>query len=243
MAGTAPVLDMFRRNPPEYIVGDNLAWLDKLVLQATGHTIDTKELLAVQICEMFDFIRAYHGTRISDTSHFYSEGLVRLDVSRFKELAANIFLTPEFPELTLTHLEEAFSAVGVQTREGLIYFAVNHKELLSDCSHYLLYGSEYLLAIAAHIEGARDYRQVLKRRGTPTLFVCNVPTADIPFSLIREYAGKAIATMFERALDPGYAHPQVGAGGGLWIAKDLAPSNIVSHRHPSGLRDQFLRHC
>src|SRR3546814_621730 len=36
----------FVRNPPEYVVSDDLSWLDDLVFKMTGVTVDMKELTA-----------------------------------------------------------------------------------------------------------------------------------------------------------------------------------------------------
>lgn len=54
--------------------------------------------------------------------------------------------------------------------------------LISGGGHYLIYGSEYLCGIATTLFAATgiDYHRRLRRRGTPTIVVAALPTAEIP---------------------------------------------------------------
>lgn len=234
------VVRRFRKAPPEYVVGDDLSWLDDIVCEVSGERRDTKSMLAERIQVQFDAIRAYHATRTDNVASFYRRGLTPLDASAFEERARAIFLTPEFPELTEAGLKAAVASVGRTLRHGSLFFDVHRRELLEWGSHYMLYGSEYLTAIAANIEGPRDYRQVLKRFGVPTIFVCDVPLILMHQAAIADYAGHALRIMFERVLDPAYVHPEPGSGGGICVKASLPPTNIVGHTHPAELRDPFL---
>ena len=110
-------------------------------------------------------------------------------------------------------------------------------ELLEYCGHYLLYGSEYLTGIAAHVKGYRDYRQVLKRFGTPTVFVCDVPLQMMGRYSLLEFSGLAIEMVFQEMLDGAFVS---GRGAGLCIHQKLPPECIVGHYHPVGIRDPLL---
>lgn len=236
------VVQRVRKNPPKYLVGDDLSWLDDRVHDVSGQYVDTKLLCAGRLQTLFEGVRAYHGTRTADVGQFYSQGMLPLDAECFEERARQIFLTPEFPELTREGVDKAITSVGRDLRHGSLFFDLHKRELVECGSHYMLYGSEYVTAIAAHIEGPRDYRQALKHFGVPTLFVCNVPFSLMHPGAIADFAGQAIRVLFERVMDKDYYHPQAGEGGGIVIKSPLAPKFIVSHSHPELLKDPFLNY-
>lgn len=231
------VIAEFRRSPPEFIVSDDLSWLDDIVRKVTAREVDTKDLLANCLLEHYDAIRAFHGARPGDVETYYENGLLLLDAERFEASVRSVFLSGGFPELTPAHIENAIQAVGRDLREGRLYFEANERMLIDFCAHYMLYGSEYMVAIAAHIKGHRDYRQLLKHRGTPTVFVCDVPLEYMHPKAVADFAGLAIEVLFESLLDADYNHPSVGRGGGICLRRPLSPDCIVSHYHPDGLRD------
>lgn len=231
------VITEFRRTPPEFIVSDDLSWLDDIVRKVTGREVDTKDLLANRLLERYDAIRAFHGARPIDVERYYKEGLLLLDAERFEASVRSIFLSGSFPELTLTHVDNAIQAVGRDLRERRLYFEANERLLIDYCAHYMLYGSEYMVGIAAHIKGHRDYRQVLKQRGTPTVFVCDVPLNYMHPSAVAEFAGMALEVLFESLLEADYSHPSVGRGGGICLQRPLSPDCIVCHYHPQEIKD------
>ena len=187
----------FVARPPEYVVGDNLSWLDDIVERVHGYRIESKTELLILLEERYDALRAVHGTRTDDVNRFYRHGLTPLVPREFEEKARDIFLSGAFPELSTSDLERAIAAVGVHTREGRIYFDTNEGELVGYCGHSMLYGSEYLTAIAANLGRARDYRQVLKEGGRATLFVCDVPFSFIGSDTLAEFAGMALEYVFQ----------------------------------------------
>lgn len=230
----------FLRSPPDYVVGDDLSWLDQLIQSVRRLNVDTKALVAERIVAKYTALRAVHGTQASDLNSFYQSGLRPLDPHSFQEKAKAIFLSGEFPELTAADLEKAFIEVGREVREGRVWFEANEVLLIDHCGHYMLYGSEYLTAIAAHLGGRQDYRQVLKRAGKPTLFVCDVSLGFISGHTLKEFAGTAVEMVFQELLDGDGFTPDRGRGAGFCIRKTLPPSSIVGHYHPV-VRDPLLR--
>jgi hypothetical protein len=222
----------FLHSPPEYVVGDDLSWLDQLIQSVRGVDGDIKTLVAERIVIKYTALRAVHGTQTSDLNAFYQSGLRPLDPYTFQEQAKAIFLSSEFPELTTADLEKAFLEVGREVREGRVWFEANEVLLLEHCGHYMLYGSEYLTAIAARLGKRRDYRQVLKGTGKPTLFVCNVPLNYISGNTLKEFAGTAVEMVFQELLDGDGFTPDRGRGAGFCIRKTLPPSRIAGHYHP-----------
>jgi hypothetical protein len=232
----------FLRRPPEYVVGDDLSWLDRIIKRTTGAEIDSKSLMADRLTGHFTAMRACHATRSADLAAYYSDGLRPLDPEVVHIRAREIFLGGEFTELTDAHLEEAIKTVGSDLREGRVYFEANERLLIEDAGHYLLYGGEYLIAIAAHLPRYRDYRQTLKRFGTPTMFVCDVPLTDIDGRIVLEFAGTALEMMFQELLDGEDFEPDWHRGAGFCIHRPLPPTNIVGHYHPTKMRDPLTRY-
>ena len=229
----------FLDRPPEYVVGDDLTWLDNIIWSVRGREVDSKSFLGRQLRRRYDALRAVHGTRTADLARFYSEGLRPLDPGFAQEQARQIFLGGAYPELTEADLARAITTVGSDLREGRVFFEANEDMLINQAGHYMLYGSEYLVAIAAHLGGFRDYRQVLKTRGNPTLFICDVPLRLVRESTLLEFAGTALEMMFQELLGGPAFEPDRMRGAGFCIREPLPASQIVGHYHPTVTRDPF----
>ncbi len=235
------VRSAFIKSPPEYVVGDDLSWLDDIIRSVQGFEVASKSLLADRLGQRFKKLRAFHGTRTSDVAGFYRNGLLPLDPGTSQAQARAIFLSGAFTELCAVDIETAIQAVGSDLRARRVFFEANEELLVEQCGHYLLYGSEYLTAIAAHLNGHRDYRQVLKSRGEPTLFICDVPLPLIGGHTLLEFAGMALENVFQELLDgEGYA-PERWRGAGFCIQQPLPPECIIDHYHPVVSRDPCCR--
>lgn len=231
------VRQAFLDDPPQYVVYDNMGWLDEIIWSARQIDVDSKELLADRLKRRFAAFRAFHGTRADDLGAFYAKGLLPLDPDAAHLRAKEIFLGGDFPELTPEALEAAIREVGTDTREGRVYFDGNEQLLIEDCGHYMLYGSEYVVGIAAHLKGPRDYRQTLKRRGEPVVFVCDVPFALMGHGTLLEFAGMALASVFQELLDGSDYQPDQSQGAGFSIRQALPRECIAGHYHPVIIRD------
>lgn len=222
----------FLASPPEYVVSDDLSWLDNIVYGVHGREVDSKTLLSRRLKRRYRAIRAVHGTRTSTVESYYNQGLLPLAPQEFHNHAREIFLTGEYPELSEAHLQAAIAAVGSDLRERRIFFEANEEMQIAHAGHYMLYGSEYLVAIAAHLGDGRDYRQVLKMRGEPTLFVCDVPFDLIGHRTLMEFAGDALESVFQELLDGRNFVRDPWRGAGFCIHEALSAAHLVGHYHP-----------
>jgi hypothetical protein len=231
------VIKSFRINPPEYIVSDDTSCLDSIIHSVTGVDVDIKGELATLLVEKFDFIRAFHGCCPLDIDSYYKQGIRVLDTSEYNHIAKDHFLSGKFPELSESNLVAAIAEMSSNNRGGRVFFEANANMHLKDCGHYMLYGSEYLVGIAAKLSNRTrlDYRKTLLGRGTPTVFTCDVPFDLIDFNIKLELAGNLVEVLFEKLLDPNFKHPQRGFG--FSIKKDLPPQYIVGHVHPINIHD------
>jgi hypothetical protein len=235
----ADVRATFITTPPKYVVSDDLRWLDKIVWAVKRQRIESKALLAERILERYASIRSVHGTRTADVGGFYRNGLIPLDLNAARKTANETFLGGQFPELNAEKVDAAIRAVDPSLREGRVWFEANEPMLVEQCGHYMLYGSEYVIGIAAHLSGPRDYRQALKRVGTPTIFVCDVPWSLIGHGTLTEFAGCALQCVFEELLEGRDYEPDSWRGAGFCIHQALPPECIVGHYHPS-VRDPLV---
>jgi hypothetical protein len=227
----------FLNNPPGYLVSDDLSWLDNLVLQVRGIHIDSKVELAERLQDRYSAIRACHGTSAPTVDSFYEHGIRPLVIEEFHVQARQIFLSGDYPELSEDNLKNAMEHVGPATREGRVYFEANERLLRGMCGHYMLYGSEYLTALAANLGGTRDYRRVLKGRFAPTLFVCDIPLEDLHPGTVAEFSGVALESIFQELLDGPTYTPDKWRGAGFSIRVPLESYCIVGHCHPTITRD------
>lgn len=212
-----------------------------IILSVTGEFIDSRDFLSEGLRKRYNALRSTHCTRTDDVGSFYRKGLLPLEPKIMEQRARDIFLSGKFPELTEENMARAVAEVGTETRSGRVYFEANEKLILEHGGHYALYGSEYVIALAAHLGGSRDYRRVLKTLGTPTVFICDVPFSALRDSTLGEFAGEAIADLFEELLPGPEYEPDPWRGAGFSIDGGLAPEHIVGHYHPARVRDPYCR--
>jgi hypothetical protein len=132
---------------------------------------------------------AYHGCRTIDTKPYYQSGLLLADHDQLTTAARKIFVTPEFPEITQSLFDSITSRIP-RGDDRKTYVVLDDQELICCSGHYLIYGSEHICGIAARLgeNGQRDYRQILKRFGIPTIFKLELPFPIIPAQQIERFA-------------------------------------------------------
>lgn len=227
----------FHKSPPEYLVSDDLDWLDNIIFSVTGEYEDSKEFLADKIHQHYQAFRAVHGTRNSSLTTFYEQGLLPLEPSKIHDQARSIFLDGRFPELTEEHLQTAIREVDTATRENRVYFDANEEMLLKFGGQYMLFGSEYLLCIAGALRKNREDQRLLNSIGVPVVFVCDIPLNLMSRYTILEFSGMALEIVFRELLDGKDFERDPYQGGGLSIQDQLPPECIVGHYHPEITRD------
>ena len=132
--------------------------------------------------EILEFLRsfkgviAFHACRPAAVRPYYVKGLKVADHDQLTEIARSIFVSPEFPEIDRAQFDEITSEIS-KIDHAKTYVALDEEELVRFCGHYLIYGSEHICVIAASLMriGGRDYRQVLKRFGIPTILKLAIP--------------------------------------------------------------------
>ena len=213
----------------------------------------TIKALAAVLPRHYDAVRLFHGCRPTDVTSYYARGLEPLDCAVADALALSVYGDGAFPEVTADEVRCAIADVGSDLRQGRVYFCFDARELVERCGHYLIYGSEYLCSVGASLirqrrlrDGwATDYRQALTRRGTPTLFACDLPWALVPAFVRSEIAGALVEGVAaaqgtpETALRVPSRVPIDGSG--FWVPARVPPTCLAGHVHPARIPDWIAR--
>lgn len=242
---TEEVRAEFMRHPPEYIVSDDLGWLDDIISRVTGKTVDIKGLAARRLSREFRAFRAAHGTRTDDLAQFYESGLRLLRAEDVEEKARELFLDGKFKYATEERLQAAIDELGARDvmggRGGKLYLCADERSLFTrsgGSGHYLVYGSEYLYCLGMRVVSTLHTKRILKAIGRPTMFVCDIPMELMQFHTLQEFGGMIIEYLFCDLLgDPDCHALSPGGGSALSLIKDLPSEHIVGHYHPASVYD------
>ena len=234
------VRDRFVRHLPDGIYQDDLSWLEPFRRDRKRPAILD---LVSAVTTRWRALQACHGTRTDDVRGFYRHGLLPLDPHQVAERTRRV-LQATHPDLDDLRFEEAVRSVGTRLGAGQVFLEANEEDLIATSGHYLLYGSEYGVAIAAALGGVGriDYRQALKTTGRPTVFVCDVPLDLLPQLIVEELAANVAVIAFRelvRHLDRFSDKRETMFG--FPINQALPPSAIVGHYHPRDIPDPLLR--
>jgi hypothetical protein len=214
------------------------SWNDKQSWEPLAAQFQNLRVSQNRLCEFFssnyEGIVVYHGCRPIDINRYYETGLLRSNSKELDETARFIFLRGDFPEISAQKLNSVIDASHPQD-EGRIYTSLDRENLLNHSSHYMIYGSERLIAIAASLSkySGIDYRQVLKQHGSPTLFAIAVKWEYFLETQLIEFTNRIIKLMSK--IRNGKKLPLEDFS--FRFLRDLPGSAIISHEHPTQLKD------
>ena len=111
--------------------------------------------------------------------------------------------------------------------------------LVDDCSHYLIYGSESLLALARELEDETrcDILERLRKTRTPTVFEVNVPVRLLEDTTLLELLSEATYTL---AFNEHHERAEVREiDFAVALHRDILITHVVGYWHPDVIRDPF----
>lgn len=205
---------------------DNFDWLP-----------DHGMLLPAFAGRMADYYSAYkgfHGCRPDSLASYYAKGITGqagdLIVARFREIYADIQAD------RLDRAIREFESRGNQER-GKTWFLADDQSLLRTCGHYMIQGSEFLMALAAnlgHGPGGEDLRMRLRASGVPTIIEVDLPSALVP-PIDRLHVAKLVLSEWGQIV----ARRKLGGGDEpcYVIREPIPPECIHGHTHPRQIRD------
>lgn len=222
------VVAAFKNAPPEFVVSDDLTWLDRIVGQVHGvQNVDTLGLLTQRLREHYAGVVAFHGCRPTSLEEYQTHGVLASNPEQLEKLAFGIFgdterVRREIASLRMPDLHLSYE----EHNAGKVFFTLTKDELIKTCGGYLLYGSEYLLCIANGIGESHK----LRARGKATIIECLVPMNRIGSEYVKCLAGAILEEMFERVLDHEYRREDLVFG--FPIEGGLPPKSILKFHFP-----------
>lgn len=180
----------------------------------------------------YDFVRGYHGCRPVSVASYLSRGLI----GQSKTAIENAF-RQTFSDQPADRLNAAIDSMAdrAESERGKIYFCGTERELIENCGHYLIQGSEYVMALAASLYPGygEDFRLRLRKAGIPTIF-----QVDIPASYLHPLLLRAVCCMVLSAWGQAASGMVLGSDEPCYIVhRDIGPEYIRDHTHPTEIRD------
>ncbi len=220
-----------RISKPSGCWSDNLSWLPDPDIET-----DFRELFL----GFYSRAKGFHGCRPVSVRSYYERGLLgqnrRIIEETFRQL---------FSDIDGSLLETAIEQMTHRGHDenGKIYFVSDDTYLVEECGHYLIQGSEYLIALAASLCDQRfsleDFRLRLRTIGIPTIFEVDIPFSLVPEAQVAAACRSILAEWGKRALNS----DRGGADGLVWIPRsDLSSEYIQAHWHPKKIPDPFFAH-
>jgi hypothetical protein len=144
-----------------------------------------------------------------------------------------------FPQVPASDLNAAIASLGDRsTRErGAIWLVGDDREMVEQYGHYIIQGSEYLMALAAHLgfsPRGEDYRFLLRERGIPTVLEVDIPIEMVQWRDIEEVA-KTLLSVWGQEV----TKRRVGGSPSpcYVIRRTIDPRYIRNHTHPGRILD------
>ncbi len=202
---------------------------------------DHERLLAAftdQMSSYYSHLKAFHGCRPESLATYHELGLQGQRPERIIETFRSIF--SDVPRQDVDSAIQKMQHRGAAER-GRIWLSADDEEMVRDFGHYMIHGSEYLLALAAHLGTGvycdEDYRQRLKNFGIPTVL-----EVDVPIEMFSKVERRALARCILsewgqlRARRP----LRMSSTPCYVVQHDIPAQCIKSHYHPPRIRDV---HC
>lgn len=183
--------------------------------------------------QQYKHIIFYHATSTNNLKSYLIEGLLPMNVEQMLTYVRSLFNQKDFPEITDEKFQKAVNSQNTEQREGIICFAFDSDELFEEASsHYLVYGSEYVLHIAQNL--GKQYPKYLESVLTPTLFKCKISISDLDKDTLMRIAENLLVRCLEflvyhnEKLEPIYINP--------YLTKNLEAENLLSYEHPINIK-------
>lgn len=182
----------------------------------------------------YTHFKAFHGCRPITLSSYFENGLTGQDSEKlfrsFRELYSDV------PSADLDAAIEKFSERGSRER-GAVWLVGDDRELVEEYGHYVIQGSEFLMALASalgHSSSGEDYRFRLRDSGIPTVLEVDIPIEILGGDDLQEVAKMVLSEWGQTVtgLDLGFSFSPCYV-----VRRRIAPEFIEAHEHPEKIPD------
>lgn len=219
----------------ERFYSDNLDWLDGMRAEAgLDFSTNLDEVIASRFGEAFHAFHVYHACRPHDPLSYASRGLQMRDPDGLRAHAERIFGRLG---ISRAEIDEACRGKRIDEEAGELFLALDDRDFAEHAGHYLIYGGEYLLAVAAglHKTYGEAPRRELAVEGVPTIFEWRCPTAMVSFHCLQEFAGVMLSNLFQAAATGDDLGSEIDFT--ITVRRGLPADEMISHYHPRRIRD------
>lgn len=181
----------------------------------------------------YSHIRAYHACKPIKAGDYFSKGILIAKHEELKGRAKQIFCSDGLLAVSESEVQNAAEKLSLIDNKKL-YLAIDDRFLLENCGHYLIYGSEYILAIANNLPTKQRklcIERILKI-GKPTIFEISLPLKFLNKSLLSELACRLCRSVYNH--EKGH-HIDFA----LTLNESISPELIVGSYHPSIIEDPY----
>jgi hypothetical protein len=186
------------------------------------------------LAEHYTHLKAFHGCRPVALSSYCEQGLRGQDGDQLIRLFRQIFA-----DVPASDLDAAVASLGDRSahERGAIWLVSDDREMIEEYSHYVIQGSEFLMALAATLGVSRsgeDYRFRLRDRGVPTILEIDLPVGIVNSGDIGEVANLVLSEwgqVVTKQLAGSNRSP------GYVVRRVIGAECIVGHVHPAAIRN------
>jgi hypothetical protein len=190
------------------------------------------EQYAERLLREYSAVRCYHGTRPISVSSYYLRGIQVPEYHALERRARRLFCGPSGLGVDEALLKSIVRDIGPRDKSQ-VHLALDDRWLLRRAGHYLIYGSEYLQTIAGRLPPKfNPCFDRLKRIGTPTVFVVDLPTKWISPPDLRQLA-------FTLGQDRSEEQTPKMLDFTITLYRTVPQRYIVGHHHPERIWDPF----
>lgn len=176
-------------------------------------------------------LRVYHGGRVEDASCYQRNGLLRSSPEILDERVRQIVREEEGLAWMRPDLDRKLAEWPKRDRDnGWLHVCIDDRIQYDDCGHYLLYGSEWIMAFL----GPSAW-PALRRRGVATMVVFNLALDQVSASCRGELAEALLQEWVHATVKRRDWTPERDFTFSLQF--DLPPQTYVGHSHPAVLTD------
>lgn len=192
--------------------------------------------IAARLRTRFRALRSFHAARPTDTATYYRDGIVPLSRASWHALVDECFLSGVDDGTLAAEIMRARDVQFDMIRGGRVHFCCDQRLLEERDGYTLLFGSLSLLAVAIRIDKkfGTHFKSALRRRGSPVVFVCDIPTALIGDDTLARLVACLCGSDAQRSETAALSSP---LGFHFSIPGALPAQDVVGHYSPRRVVD------